>query len=112
MTLSAKREGFESLEEKECTEGVERCSEVAEDFDTKLYGERYRTEGLGEFEPMVTLGWFGEGWEAPGLRPVELPGVDDDAGNCGSVSSDPLCCRMDNYISAERNRLGEVTYGE
>jgi len=71
VALRAKRERLEALQEEERAEGVERRAQIAQDFEAQLHHERRLPECLGELEPVVPLGWRGEGGEAAG-RPVEV----------------------------------------
>ena len=42
------------------------------------------------------------------LAPIEFSRIDDDASNGSSMTSDPLCCRVNNNIRAVLNRANVI----
>ena len=64
------------------------------------------TEGIPEFESVVSWGRLHHLRESLAvLAPVELARINNYAGDCGAVASDPFCCRVD-YDGLLRARWG------
>jgi len=107
MALHTEGEGLETLDQLECTEGVEASSKVAEDLDTDADGEGDGAKGIEKLQTVVALSRLVELRETCGvLAPIELSGVDDDTGDGGTVAADPLCGRVDNDVGTWVVSLG------
>lgn len=55
MSLGAKRERLETLEEEESAERILASSKVAQDLDADLEGKRSGAKRLGELHAVVSL---------------------------------------------------------
>jgi len=99
VALDAERERLEALDQLEGAERVEAGAQVAQDLDAHPDRERDRPERVIEPEPVVALRRLRELREACRVStPVELAGVDDDAGDGCAVAADPLGGRVDNDV--------------
>lgn len=72
VALAAQAERLEALQQEEGAEGVEGGPDVAQGLGAQLDGVRDGPECVGESEPVIPLGGFGEPGELPRLFPVEL----------------------------------------
>lgn len=112
VPLGTEGESLDTEEELLGTEGVEAGTEVAEELDSNSDSIGDGTEGLPELEPVVTLGGLNHLGEALAvLAPVELAGIDDDATDGSTVTTNPLGGRVDDDISTVLDGADEVTAG-
>lgn len=51
---------------------------------------------------------FRDGRELTGCLPVKFSTVDDDTADCGSMSANEFCCRMNNNVCAVFDRPEQI----
>jgi hypothetical protein len=80
-----------------------------ENLHANLDGEGEVSERLREPQAVVAFGGIDKtGLELGRGRPVEFAGVDDNSSDGRSVSSDPLCSRLNDNVGAELDGTDEV----
>ena len=104
MTLYAERQGLDALQEQPCIERCKGCALVTQNDGTKIGSDGGRCAVGSEGYTMVGLVLRGEPWPLLRLVPVELAGIDDDAADGGSVTTDELRRRMNDDVGTVLDR--------
>ena len=98
VTIHAKRQCFDSLQNVPRIERACRHSKVAQHLHACLNDVRTCTKRWPVCKAVVAGVWLGEVRETSASGEVELAAIDDCTSNCGAVTTEELCCRVNNNV--------------
>ena len=108
MALYAQREGLHALQQQEGGKGRNAGAGIPQQNRPDIGDERRLSSRLDKGHSVIAGIWFGNGRILARGRPVEGPGIYDDAAQRGSVSAEELGCGVNNQIRAVLNGPDQV----